>query len=78
MSCNIAVPVANKVYPCAHGKTVDWAKKQIRETFNITGGTVLCDGVGADDSDLIEAGHDYSFFEGSIASKFHSVLHILP
>ena len=78
MSCNINVPVANGVYPCAYGKSVAWAEKKIQKTFNITGGSILCDGVGADDSDLIEAGHDYIFFRGSIASKFHPAIHIPP
>ena len=77
MSCNIAVAVAGEgvVYPCAVGRSVGWAKEHIRDTFNITGGSVLCDGVGADEGDLIEVGKVYTFFGGSIPGKKY---HLYP
>ena len=74
MSCNIAVAVAGEgvVYPCAVGTSVGWAKEHIRD--NITGGSVLSDGVGADEGDLIEVGKIYTFFGGSIPGKKYHLL----
>ena len=71
MSSNIAVVAAGGgvVYPCAFGRSVGWAKDRIKETYNITGGSVLCDGVGADEADLIEAGKIYTFIGGSVQGK---------
>ena len=71
MSCDIAVSLVGEgiVYPCAHGKSIDWAERQIRKTYNTPPGSVLCDGVGADESDLIEFGKAYRFVGGSIQSK---------
>ena len=72
MSCNIAVPaVAGEglFYPCAFGRTVGWAEGRIRGTYNIIGGSVLCDGVGADEADLIEVGKAYRFVGGLAQGK---------
>jgi hypothetical protein len=71
MSCNISVLVAGEgvSYPCAFGKTVSWAEDRIRKTYNIIGGSVLCDDVGADEADLVEAGKAYRFVDGSIQGK---------
>lgn len=73
MATSIAVPVAGQgvVYSCAHGRTVDWAEVHIRKTFNVTGGSVFCDGVGADEADVIEGSKVYSFVGGFIHGKIH-------
>lgn len=79
MSCNIVVLVAGDdvIYPCAFLRSVQWAEEHIRKTFNITGGSMLCDGVGADETDIIEAGKIYSFIGGLITSKkYHLSLFI--
>lgn len=71
MSSKIAVLVAGDdvTYPCAIGRSVLWAEIQIRKTFNINGGSVLCDGVGADESDMIEAEKEYQFVGGALQGK---------
>jgi hypothetical protein len=84
-SLNIAVPVAGEgvVYACATERSVGWATDHIRETFNITGGTIYCDEVGADDNELIEEDRTYSFVGGLIQgerqgfSPLHELLFIL-
>jgi hypothetical protein len=38
-------------------------------TYNIIGGSVLCENVGADEADLVEAGKAYRFVGGSIQGK---------
>lgn len=78
MPCNIAVVVAGDgvVYPCAFGRSVGWARDHIRERYVITGGSIDCDGVGADEADLIEAGKVYKFVGGSIQGKDN--IHIIP
>jgi hypothetical protein len=85
-SLNIAVPVAGEgvVYTCATERSVGWAKDHIRETFNIAGGTIYCDEVGADENELIEEDRTYSFVGGLIQGESHGfsalyeLLFILP
>jgi hypothetical protein len=71
MSCNISVLVAGEgvSYPCVFGRTVGWAENRIRKTYNIIGGSVLCDDVGADEADLVEVAKAYRFVGGSIQGK---------
>jgi hypothetical protein len=71
MYCNISVLVAGEgvSYPCTFGRAVSWAENRIRTTYNIIGGSVLCDHVGANEADLVEAGKAYRFAGGSIQGK---------
>jgi hypothetical protein len=73
MSCNITIAVAGEgvVYPCAFGRPVGWAEEQIRKRFGIKDGSIDCDGVGADEGDIVEDGKTYSFVGGSIQCKNH-------
>jgi hypothetical protein len=73
MACNIGVAVAGDgvVYPCPLGREVGWARDHIRERYGIRGGSIDCDGVGADAGELIEAGKRYTFVGGAIQGNTH-------
>jgi hypothetical protein len=77
-SLKIAVPVAGEgvVYVCATGRSVGWAEDHIRETFNIAGGTVYCDEVGAGENELVEEGRSYGFVGGLIQGKIYALFSI--
>jgi hypothetical protein len=73
MACNIGVAVAGDgvAYPCPLGREVGWARDHIRERYGIRSGSINCDGVGADEGELIEAGKTYTFVGGSIQGNTH-------